>query len=74
MKNQEKGFSQEPVKSVSKAAITPEEKEVFSREFEVMQRLDFAFIKEIGATNAEEYIIGITRLKYARANRHKHVR
>lgn len=32
-----------------------QEKEMLRSEFEVMQKLDFVFIKEIGASNAEEY-------------------
>jgi hypothetical protein len=44
--------------------IDEKEREMLRGEFEVMQRCDFAFIKEIGASNAEEYIMKITSLEF----------
>jgi hypothetical protein len=41
------------------------EKEMLRNEFYVMQKCDFAFIKEIGATNADEYIVKITSLDFS---------
>lgn len=38
------------------------DREMFRSEFEVMQRLDFDFIKEIGAGSAEEYEECIVRI------------
>lgn len=57
MKSQEKGFSPEP------DTIAPQEEDTLRNEFEIMQRLDFMFIKELGINSAEEYIVEVTSLK-----------
>lgn len=64
MKNQTTGFSPELQRVASQTDITRQDKEAMRKEFEVMQKLDFAFIKDIGASNAEEYMIKITSLKF----------
>lgn len=66
MENQQKGFSSEPTdSSLKKGGIAAHEEDLLRNEFEIMQRLDFVFIKELGATSAEEYILKVTELKYA---------
>lgn len=50
--------------TVPKREIREQEKAMLRDEFEVMQKLDFTFIKEIGASNAEEYIVKITSLEF----------
>ncbi|MFA7169565.1 MAG: hypothetical protein WC178_01795 [Candidatus Paceibacterota bacterium] len=66
MKNQEKGFSPEPETSASRERfVAPQEEATLRSEFEIMQRLDFVFIKELGTNTAEEYIIEITKLTYS---------
>lgn len=68
MKNPEKGFSSEPeTSSLKKGGIAAHEEDLLRNEFEIMQRLDFVFIKELGATSAEEYILKVTELKYSPA-------
>ena len=57
MKSQEKGFSPEP------DTIASQEEDTLRNEFEIMQRLDFMFIKEMGISSAEEYIVEVTSLK-----------
>lgn len=66
MKNQAKGFSPEPKVSASKRCkIAATDEATLRSEFEIMQRLDFVFIKELGASTAEEYIVKVTELKYS---------
>lgn len=57
MENDDKGSN--PTRSVCSA---PEE-ETLRTEFEVMRKLDFAFIRELGANTAEEYMVKITELR-----------
>jgi len=72
MRNQNKGFSPELQRVASPGSdITRQDEEAMRKEFEVMQKLDFAFIKEIGASNAEEYMIKITSLKFAQRRNSK---
>lgn len=61
MKNHTKGFSPEPVARRS-AAIAPQEEAALRSEFEIMQRLDFVFIKDLGVNSADEYIMEVTSL------------
>ncbi|MFA6896989.1 MAG: hypothetical protein WCQ96_01770 [Patescibacteria group bacterium] len=66
MKSQEKGFSPEPITPKTRESSRQEE-DTLRNEFEIMQRLDFVFIKELGANSAEEYIAKVTSLKYSMA-------
>lgn len=61
MKNPTEGFSPEPVAQES-ATIAPQEEATLRSEFEIMQRLDFVFIRELGISSADEYIVEITSL------------
>jgi len=63
MKNQKKGFSSEQG-NVRQLAVSAQDKQAMFHEFEIMQRLDFAFIKDIGASTAEEYVSKIVELKF----------
>lgn len=40
------------------------EESMLRNEFEVMRRCNFTFIKEIGARNADEYVLKITTLEF----------
>lgn len=68
MKSQERGFSPEPITSKTRE-FNRQEEDALRNEFEIMQRLDFVFIKELGANSAEEYIVKVTSLKYSMAKR-----
>lgn len=64
MKNQVKGFSPKPNTSgIDK--ITRQEEATLRNEFEIMQKLDFMFIKDLGVNSAEEYILEVTTLRYS---------
>lgn len=54
--------------TVPKREIREQERAMLRDEFEIMQKLDFTFIKEIGAENAEEYIVKITSLEFLQRN------
>ncbi|MDD3006672.1 MAG: hypothetical protein PHX30_03775 [Candidatus Pacebacteria bacterium] len=72
MKNQDKGFSPEPKTSAPRSqAIAPQEETTLRNEFEIMQRLDFVFIKELGVNSAEEYIVEVTSLKCSMTRHHR---
>ena len=55
-----------PSKTVTVSAKREREIAMLRNEFEVMQRCGFAFIKEIGAASAEDYIVKITSLEFLR--------
>lgn len=61
MKNHTEGFSPESA-SAATADIAPQEEATLRNEFEIMQRLDFVFIKELGVNSADEYIMEVISL------------
>ncbi len=61
MKNHKKGFSPESAPAGA-AGIAPQEEAALRSEFEIMQRLDFAFIRELEISSAEEYIAKVSGL------------
>jgi hypothetical protein len=68
MKNPENGFSpEERTRDLHRRQVSARDEETLRQEFEIMQRLDFVFIKELGARTAEEYILKVSRLKYSPA-------
>ena len=70
MKNLKNGFSPEPERSSLKnGSLAEKEQETLRNEFEIMKKLDFVFIKELGAGTAEEYIMKMTTITYSPAER-----
>lgn len=70
MKNQEKGFSPEPeIVNPKGSNLAKRDEATLRNEFEIMKRLDFVLIKELGASTAEEYMIEITRLACSSSKR-----
>jgi hypothetical protein len=48
--------------------FSEQEKEMMRNEFHMMQKHDFTFIKELGATDAEEYILRIAEIRFGQDN------
>lgn len=74
MRNQHKGFSPDGKGSGRNTALSTRDEQTLRDEFEIMQRLDFVFIKELGANTPEEYILKVTELRYSPAHRSAHRR
>lgn len=71
MKNHSKGFSpEERSAGLPEQKIDAQDEATLRSEFEIMQRLDFVFIKELGASTAEEYILKITELTFSPHRHH----
>jgi|GEM_PF-1827076 hypothetical protein len=71
MENRTEGFSPEPKMPAAKTAIAPQEEATLRNEFEIMQRLNFTFIKELRVNTAEDYIMEVTNLTYSMKNDRK---
>lgn len=71
MKSHSKGFSPEerPV-GMPERQVDEQDEATLRNEFEIMQRLDFVFIKELGASTAEEYILKVTELTFSPHDHH----
>jgi hypothetical protein len=55
-----------PAASSRSTELSEQEKEMLRNEFRVMQKCDFVFLDEIGAGDADEYILRITELRLTR--------
>lgn len=65
MENDGKGSARAGSDPAGKGTLTEKEAATLRTEFEVMQRLDFTFIRELGASTAEEYVVKVTELRFS---------
>jgi hypothetical protein len=64
MENHKRRYGPASTATISDMQEIEQEQEMLRSEFEIMQKCDFTFIKKIGASSAEEYIVKITSLEF----------